>query len=262
MNIKYNIEELKHIITDLSAITGISISFLDTDFNHLILCSKKNDYCSLLQQSVLPKEYCQKSDMEILLKCKESRKLETHICHARLCDSAMPIIKNGIIAGYIVFGRIRNCNSPNKQIYNDKKIEQILNLKYQELTYLTEQQIQSFYDLLPRILFQNAIEIENDGLISELTDYIKNNLSEELKISHLCKKFYVSKNRLYDSFKNYFDCTVNEYITEQRLIKVKELIKNTDEPIYKIAESVGFENYTYFCKLFKRKVGTTPKKFK
>lgn len=263
MKIKYNIEALDHIIKDLSTLTGMSISFLDTEFNHLILSSKENDYCSVLQQLVLPNNYCFKSDMDILLKCKQSRKLESHICHAGLCDSAMPIIKNEKIAGYIIFGRIRTCSSPGEQIYKDnKKISNILKVKYDELTYFTNEQIDSFYDLLPRILFQNAIEIEDEGFIKEVSEYIKTNISEKITISSLCKKFFVSKNRLYDAFKNHYECTVNEFVTEQRLIKAKEMIKKSNEPIYKIAESVGFENYTYFCKLFKRKVGMTPYEYK
>ena len=121
--------------------------------------------------------------MEILLKCKQSRKLESHICHAGLCDSAMPIIKNEIIAGYIIFGRIRTGSSPREQIYNEnERIKNILKTKYDELTYFTNEQINSFYDLLPRILFQNAIEIEDEGFIKEVSEYIKNNLSEKITI--------------------------------------------------------------------------------
>lgn len=103
MEIKYNIETLEHIIADLSALKGVSIAFLDTDFNYHVLRAKENDYCSILQQDVLLKECCHKSDKEILLKCKESRKLETHICYAGLSDSAMPVIKNGIVAESVGF---------------------------------------------------------------------------------------------------------------------------------------------------------------
>ena len=52
--------------------------------------------------------------------------------------------------------------SPDRilEVYKDnKKITNILKDKYDEVTYFTNEQINSFYDLLPRILFQNAIEI-------------------------------------------------------------------------------------------------------
>lgn len=263
MKIKYNLEALEHIISDLSLLTGVSIAFLDTDFNCLILQSKRNDYCSILQKDDLIKDYCNCSDREILLKSKQSRSLETHICHAGLCDSAMPIIKNGIITGYIIFGRIRTAFSPQKQIYCDNRNEiELLDKRYRQLTYFTEKQINSFYDLLPRILFQQAIEIENDSFITNVLNYIENNLQADLHISSICKKFFVSKNRLYEVFRDYYGCTVNEYITELRIKKAKDLLENSKEPVYKIAEEVGINNYTYFCKLFKRKTKLSPSEYR
>ncbi|MBE6808953.1 MAG: helix-turn-helix transcriptional regulator [Ruminococcaceae bacterium] len=138
----------------------------------------------------------------------------------------------------------------------------VLDALYQKLPYFTEKQINCLSDLLPRILFQNAIEIENDSFITEITDYIEQNLNNELTVELLCSKFFISKNRLYEAFHSHFNSTVNEYITDRRMVKAKELLKNTKEPIYKIAEDVGIENYTYFCKLFKRKTGLTPTEYR
>lgn len=263
MKIKYNTEMLKHIITDLSELTGISISFLDVNFNNIIICCDENDYCSTLQKLKLLEKPCRYSDNYLLNKCKNSLQLESHICHAGLCDSAMPIIKNGILAGYIMFGRIKTNSSPKTNNYLPKNSnKETLDKLYQKLPYFTDSQIACLTDLLPRILFQNAIEIENDSLITEITEYIKNNLDNNLTVDQLCSRFYISKNRLYNTFFEHYNLTVNEYITEQRLEKAKELLKTTSEPIYKIAEDTGIYNYTYFCKLFKRKTGLTPTKYR
>lgn len=263
MIIKYNTGTLQHIITDLSELTGISMAFLDNDFNYLVRCWNDKDYCSALQKYNILKRPCHCSDTDILNKCKNSRKTESHICHAGLCDSAMPIIKNEIIVGYIIFGRIKTKLSPkNNKYFIDDKNKAELDRLYQQRPYFSDRQIGCITDLLPRILFQNAIEIENDSFITEITDYIEQNLNNELTVELLCSKFYVSKNRLYDAFHSHFNCAVNEYITDRRIAKSKELLKNTKEPIYKIAEDVGIENYTYFCKLFKRKTGLTPTKYR
>ena len=263
MKIKYNTETLQHIITDLSELAGLSIAFIDNNFNYLVRAYDDEDYCSKLQKLNLLEKPCFCSDNDILNKCKKSGKLESHICHAGLCDSAMPIIKNGIITGYIIFGRIRTKNSPkSNKFVSDINNKPVLDALYQKLPYFTEKQINCLSDLLPRILFQNAIEIENDSFITEITDYIEQNLNNELTVELLCSKFFISKNRLYDAFHSHFNSTVNEYITNRRIAKAKELLKNTKEPIYKIAEDVGIENYTYFCKLFKRKTGLTPTEYR
>lgn len=260
LKIKYNTDALQHIITDLSELTGISIAFLDTDFNNIVRAYDDNDYCSKLQQFNLLERPCRCSDLELLNKCRNSGNLESHKCHAGLCDTAMPIIKNEIIVGYVIFGRIRTKNSPKDNII--KSDYDLLDRLYQKLPYFTETQISYFTDLLPRILFQDAIEIENDSIIEEICRYIENNLKEDLSINSLSQEFFISKNKLYSIFEENLKTTVNNYITSRRIEKAKELLKNTNEPVYKIAEDIGINNYTYFCKLFKRKTGKTPRDYK
>lgn len=263
LKIKYNTETLKHIITDLSLLTGISIAFLDDKFNTLVRCYEDNDYCSALQKLNLLDRPCHCSDRELLNKCNNSKQPQSHICHAGLCDSAMPIIKNDIIVGYVIFGRVKTKHSPQINGYlSDKRNTEMLNALYSKLPFCTEEQIASLLDLLPRILFQNAIEIENDSFITSIVLYIDNNLHHKLDIRSICNEFYISKNRLYTVFHDYFGLPVNDYITNRRISKAKEMLKTTKEPVYKIAEEAGFDNYTYFCKLFKRKTGFTPTKYR
>lgn len=63
---------------------------------------------------------------------------------------------------------------------------------------------------------------------------------------------------IYRAFHNYYEKTVNAYITEQRINKAKLLLTETNLPVYGVAEKVGFENHTYFCKLFKKRTGFSP----
>ena len=260
MRIKYNTDALQHIITDLAELIGISIAFLDTDFNNIVRAYDDNDYCSKLQQLNLLDRPCRCSDFELLNRCKNSGSLESHKCHAGLFDTAMPIIKNQIIVGYVIFGRIRTKNSPKANII--KSDYELLDRLYRKLPYFTESQISYFTDLLPRILFQDAIEIENDSIIEEICEYIENNLKEDFSIISLSQKFYISKNKLYHLFEEAYKTTVNDYITQKRIEKAKELLISSNEPINKIAEDIGINNYTYFCKLFKRKTGKTPREYK
>ena len=49
MKIRYDVEKMRRIISDLSVLTGISMSFLNTERRTLCSSIKDNDYCSLLQ---------------------------------------------------------------------------------------------------------------------------------------------------------------------------------------------------------------------
>ena len=263
MKYKYNLSTLASIINDITQLTGVAISVLDHNFSRLITSSNQNDYCTALQFAKKNRELCQCSDLDILSLCASSHKLERHICHAGLCDAAMPIMRGDTILGYIVFGRLRSLQSPTDATSaaapgNDA----YLNTLYHNLPFFTEEQLNCLYDLFSHILFEKAIEIETDSFIESASAFIENHLSEHITIEVLCHALNVSKNFLYRSFHECYGQTVNDYITERRMNKAKTLLTETTEPVYEIAEKIGFENHTYFCKLFKKITGMSPTKFR
>ena len=43
---------------------------------------------------------------------------------------------------------------------------------------------------------------------------------------------------------------------------LRELLLSTDYPINRVADSVGYDNYSYFARLFKRETGMTPQEYR
>lgn len=256
MKIKYNLPMLKCIADDLTQLTGIAISILDSERNKLVISSSPNDYCTIFQSDEENCKLCRCSDQAILSKCCSSFKLETHICHAGLYDAAMPILKGNTILGYVLFGRVRSTNSPKipKRPPNNVNAQE-LSAHFQELPFFTTTQLHCLYDLLSHILFEKAIEAETDNFIDEATQYIDEHLNSNLQVSSLCKELNVSKNYLYRSFHKHLGQTLNEYITERRIDTAKSLLSETNDPVYVIGEKVGYDNYSYFCRVFKASTG-------
>lgn len=56
--------------------------------------------------------------------------------------------------------------------------------------------------------------------------------------------------------------TFKELLQEKRLTKAKELLDRTQLPITQIIEEVGYDNISYFYRIFKKKYGITPKQFR
>jgi len=254
MKIRYDIPKLMQIINDLSTLTGISMAFLDTNYRDVYKRSRKNDFCTAIQKMDSHSD-CIRSDKTVIERCRKSRCYECHICYAGLYDAAMPIIKDGIFVGVIIMGRVRRPGIGGKaEFMKDNRLREL----YYRLPELCDEQIASIRSLLPNILFQNAIIIETDSIADEIARYIKDNLTACPGVDMLCSKFSISRNCLYKIFRDNFDCTVNEYITACRIEKAKALLRDTKEPVYIVAEKVGIENYTYFCRLFKRREHISP----
>ena len=265
MIVKYDTEKLNKLINDLSNLLGISMNFLDRDFNPLTECKSKDGFCATLQSTKKGKELCVSSDSVILSKCSKSLKFESHICHAGLCDAAMPIVKNGEIVGYIIMGRIRT-DIDEAEIarriawFGENTANLIEN--YRELSYFTPERIESLQSLLSYVIFDSAIEIEHDELITRATEYINANIQNDISISLLRRELGASKNVLYKCFNEFYGMTLCEYITLRRIEKAKELLEKTGDPVYLIAEKVGIGNHTYFCRLFSKQVGISPLKYR
>ena len=267
MTIIYNTEKLKEIVDDICTLTGVAMSIVDNNFNRLYTNkNERHSFCALVQSTPMGAENCKKCDSVMLRAAKEGRRPFSHICHAGLFDTSVPIIKNGITAGYILLGGIRATDEPDektlKRLYSWGLDEEITKRKYNETVFLSEAERTSLLRLVSVILFEHAIEINHGELMNGLTEYIEKNLSSELSIEMLCKAFFISKSRLYSSFHSYFGKTPNEYITERRISRAKALLNSGSESITEIAESVGIGNYAYFSKLFKKCTGMTPKKYK
>ena len=250
MKITYDKKKLREIIDSICNLTGLSMCVMDTGFNTLYTREKKEDaFCHKIQKTPEGKEKCRCSDVKMLEECARTKAPVSHVCHAGLIDTVVPIIKNGIVVGFIIIGRVRQTmECPNALFKND----------YKKLTYLSKKQLSSLVDLLSHILFENAVQIEYNDFISRATEYIEQNLDKKLSVDILCRELFVSKNYLYESFHSFYGCTVNEYITNRKIDAAKVMLCENGVTALLVAKSLGYDNYSYFCKLFKKKVGCSP----
>ena len=179
----------------------------------------------------------------------------SHICHAGLLDTVVPVIKNHTVVGIIIIGRVR----PN----NDAVVElSESNSQYVMMGTFSDKQMANLINLISYIIFDSAIDIDCDDVIVRALEYIDKNISSDLSIDQLCNYLYVSRNSLYKAFHSYFECTVNEYISRRRINKAAALLRESDESVSTIATSVGIPNYTYFSRVFKKRMGVSPLKYR
>ena len=55
--------------------------------------------------------------------------------------------------------------------------------------------------------------------------------------------------------------SITDYILEQRIAEAKRLLWRNQYPLKQIAEMVGFNDYNYFARTFKKRTGYTPTEF-
>jgi len=112
----------------------------------------------------------------------------------------------------------------------------------------------------------NAIsmhESHDNDPIRKLTSNAKFLLQESLeapiKMEELAKQLSTGYSKFRKSFKDITGQSPNQYHLELRLKKAKELLTSTTLSISEIAFKTGFESVFYFSKIFKNKMGVSPK---
>ena len=83
-----------------------------------------------------------------------------------------------------------------------------------------------------------------------------------MSLTELARTFFVSKEYMASSFKSEIGVTINQYIQHFRLQKAAELLEERSFRISDVALRVGFDNYSYFDKLFRKKYGHTPSEYR
>ncbi|MBR3403946.1 MAG: helix-turn-helix transcriptional regulator [Firmicutes bacterium] len=98
--------------------------------------------------------------------------------------------------------------------------------------------------------------------IREIAYYLNRHYAREFSVDELAASFSISKYHLCRSFKKYTGFTLNEYVTQLRLERAKELLRTTTLPANKIGNLVGFADENYFYRLFRKHTGQTPHKYR
>ncbi len=105
---------------------------------------------------------------------------------------------------------------------------------------------------------EKEAKIKNNGRIRAAVQYIHTHYMEEINIDQIADAVYVSKFYLCKLFKKNLGLTVVDYINNVRMSEAKKILIESDEPISKVAISVGFADFNYFSRLYKKKWGETP----
>jgi YesN/AraC family two-component response regulator len=100
-------------------------------------------------------------------------------------------------------------------------------------------------------------------LLTDIEEYVSTHTNEDISIASICKAFSISQPYLSKIFKNNEQCTFNEYVTNVKIQKAKDLLQRRKDLLISTVSSLsGFSDQFYFSKVFKSKSGVTPTEFR
>jgi len=110
-------------------------------------------------------------------------------------------------------------------------------------------------------LITNTPGSSADNIVMQALGEIEQNY-QTAELSNVAKKFGVSAAYVSSSVKELTGKTFKELLMEKRLTKAAAMLKNSNIPVNSIILSVGYENTSYFYRIFSAKYGMTPKEYR
>lgn len=271
MKLKLEHEKLTNILMDFYTLSHIRIVIYDSSFQRIAAYPERSsDFCSLLKQNYESKMLCRKSETESCIICSKKNSLHVYQCHAGLTEAVAPIKMNDIILGYIMFGQILRVNSDTESIleYASKYIDDqtLLQNSFSKLKVRDDRQIQAIANIMQActsyLWVNELIKMDSENSVYILTDYINEHLCEDLSVDNLCSLLNISRVKLYEIAHKYYGMSIAKYILKKRIEKAAQLLSDPDCYVRDAAINVGFYDYNYFSKVFKKEMGITPIKYK
>lgn len=101
------------------------------------------------------------------------------------------------------------------------------------------------------------------AMMQKAKEFIEENYwNSKLSVADLCICLNVSATHFSTMFKKEFGMSFVSYLTKVRLEHAAELLDNTDEKSYLIAEMVGYTEPNYFSYVFKKQYGMSPTQYR
>ncbi|MBO7333360.1 MAG: response regulator [Lachnospiraceae bacterium] len=101
-----------------------------------------------------------------------------------------------------------------------------------------------------------------DRVIDNVISEIREHYMEDISLTSLAAKYNISMGRLSEMIKESLKVNFSDYIASLRIQRAKELLRDESLSIQEIAEIVGYNDYFYFTKVFKKVEGISPSKYR
>lgn len=108
----------------------------------------------------------------------------------------------------------------------------------------------------------NLSNIKHIDVMYRAVDYIKRNYMNKITLEDVASHVYLSPSYFSKIFKDEMKCNFNTYLNNVRIEMSKKLLMDESIPLADVSFLVGYEDQSYFTKVFKKTTGISPGKYR
>jgi len=107
-------------------------------------------------------------------------------------------------------------------------------------------------------LFDSALINSSNEHVAKIINHIDEHITEKLSLHSVSQKIGLTKEYTAFIFKKETGRTLTDYVNERKMLIAKDLILSNTMSLNDLSNYLGYDNYNYFSRLFKRYFGISP----
>lgn len=112
------------------------------------------------------------------------------------------------------------------------------------------------------LLVKNYANPEYSKLTKDVIAYIETHLEEELSLNQLAQYFERNSSYLSAAFSRETGQTVTQFIQQTRINEAIRLFNTTNMSVSEVSLAVGYQDFSYFSKIFSKNIGCGPREYR
>lgn len=98
--------------------------------------------------------------------------------------------------------------------------------------------------------------------LNQILKYLKKNFAQKHSLGQVAQQFNIHPNYICRLFSKHLGTTFSSYLTTLRMEHALSLLKTTEKSVKEIAALSGYDDYFYFCRVFREVNGCTPTQYR
>lgn len=234
-------------------------------------------FCTAAKSTPRGYQLCTRCKMRANEKALAGKMLLEGCCPFGLSEIALPVLDEDkrlciIYIGYIVLNPEESRKKRKRACRLAKVPEERLLIHLPQVqrdssmdAYIQWAKLIESYILL---LYKQARPVKNietsdlHWAVSTLQNYIRMNYFRNISLKDVSRLYFISDKYIGRLFKKQLGCTFHEYLNEIRLENAAVLLQNTRSSVLSVAMDCGFQNVTYFNRVFMKKFQLSPTQYR
>lgn len=201
----------------------------------------------------------------VLEKCVRYKKSFGGLCAKGVYEYCRPVVKNGKVVAVVFVGNILMDNVHQRlklRKHVKPSLLKTMERDFTEADCVRVANIMESYIVFLLEQYGDTMEQAFNSLIENIKIYIEEHLLQEISMEQMAAFFGYNEKYLGRLFKSKTGQSISEYCNIRRVSIAKKLLRNSRQRISEIAGQCGFNNVTYFNRIFKKVTGQSPQMYR